>query len=339
MDFGNSQWIFSKKSTHKVSEEDYNLVQGPIPVPKEGEILIKALYISVDPYTKLVQLESSDQNIAALNEQVYPAPVVGEVLESKDATGKIKKGQLVNAETGWQLYACCKASSARVIEDKIFPVSTTLGIMGIPGMTAYFGFLKLGKPSTGQTVVVSGAAGAVGSIVVQLAKINGCRVVGIAGTQQKIDYLTSTLGCDCGIIYKQYKTAKELKAALKQACPSGIDIYYDNVGGIITDVVMELVNIHARIIICGQISQYGLDSPNLGPRFLHHVLNKSATIQGVRARDWKNKMPEMMIAMKRWILEDKITYKETLMEGFESLPKALVALFEGFNTGKMIVKV
>eukprot|EP01121_Diplochlamys_sp_Union-15-3_P020433 TRINITY_DN7976_c0_g1_i2.p1 TRINITY_DN7976_c0_g1~~TRINITY_DN7976_c0_g1_i2.p1 ORF type:complete len:322 (-),score=70.90 TRINITY_DN7976_c0_g1_i2:552-1403(-) len=276
-----------------------------------------------------------------LDNKVEPARVLAEVIESKDPAGLVKKGQLVNVETGWQLYGTCSAREATVINDKTLPVTTTLGILGLPGILAYFGLLKLGKPKVGEVVVVSGAAGAVGSIVVQLARIKGCYVVGIAGSQKKIDYLCKELGCNVGIVYKNYKNSKEITEAISKVCPNGIDIYYDNVGGIITDAIWELININARIIICGQISHYkeGINTSVNGPRFLHHVLAKRAIIRGVWAKDWIAKTPEMMVVIKRWLLEDKIKYSETIIEGFENLPKALADIFEGLNTGKMIVKV
>jgi len=188
--------------------------------------------------------------------------------------------------------------------------------------------------------VVSGAAGAVGSIVVQLAKISGCRVIGIAGSDEKCTHITKNLGADHCINYKQHPDTKSMLQALKQVCPGGIDIYFDNTGGYITDAIFELINLRARIIICGQISQYNgnLDEPELAPRFLHKILYTRATIQGILARDYVSRIPEMMPPMIKWLKEGKLKYEETVFEGFENLPKALNALFHGLNTGKLVVK-
>jgi len=202
-------------------------------------------------------------------------------------------------------------------------------------------FLEVGKPQPGETVVVSGAAGAVGSIVVQLAKLKGCRVVGIAGSDDKLKHLKQVLGADEVINYKNYRTLEQMNKALSEACPNGIDIYYDNVGGVITDSVWSLINLRARIIICGQISQYNgkLDEPEMGPRFLHHILYKRATIQGILARDYSSRMNEMVQTMSQWLKEGKIKVDETVVEGFDNLPAALNSLFHGSNTGKLVVKV
>jgi NADPH-dependent curcumin reductase CurA len=210
----------------------------------------------------------------------------------------------------------------------------------MPGRTAFFGLQEAGKPKAGETLVVSGAAGAVGSIVVQIGKVLGCRVIGIAGSQAKRDWLTS-LGADATINYKEHPDVKSMNAALSTAAPNGIDIYFDNVGGHITDAVLELINLRARVIICGQISQYntGLDEPELGPRFLHRLIYTRATIQGILARDFTDRMPEMLEAMQKWIADGKVTYKETVVDGFENIPSALNSLFHGANTGKLVVKI
>jgi len=211
----------------------------------------------------------------------------------------------------------------------------------MPGRTAYFGFLDPGKPKQGETVVVSGAAGAVGSLVLQIAKLRGCYVVAFAGSKEKVEWLEKELGADKALNYKDYKNAEEVKAALEHVCPKGIDIYFDNTGGIVTDAVFELINLRARVIICGQISQYsgGLDTPELGPRFLHRLIFTRATIQGILARDYVDRIPEMMAEMVPWVQQNKLKYKETIVEGFDKLPQALNALFHGGNSGKMLVKV
>ncbi len=227
------------------------------------------------------------------------------------------------------------------MDPEVAPISTALGILGMPARVAYFGLLEAGKLKKEDTVVVSGAAGAVGSTVVQIAKIKACKVIGIAGTQEKLDYLTNELGADAVINYKENKSLEEMTAALKIAAPNGIDVYYDNVGGVITDAVFNLINYKARILICGQISQYnhGLETPEMGPRFLHKMLYTRATIQGILSRDYNDRMEEMLAEMGPWLKEGKLKYKETIEEGFNNLPKALAGMFEGVNTRKMIVRV
>ncbi|TDT40561.1 hypothetical protein CLV90_3410 [Maribacter spongiicola] len=306
---------------------------------KKGEIVVKAKYISVDPYMRIQQ--------SALNSWEVPHPLgvvqgsgmAGEIIASNSDTLKI--GDWVNCYTGWQQYAIVKDTEVRLLDTKIATVSTSLGILGMPARVAYFGIIEAGKIKTGETVVVSGAAGAVGSTVVQIAKLKGCRVIGIAGSQEKMNFLEQELDVDATINYKENKTQESMVKALKTACPEGVDIYYDNVGGVITDAVIDVVNVGARILVCGQISQYNhaLDKPEMGPRFLHKVLYKRITIQGILARDYNDRMPEMISEMGSWVKDGKIKYKETIIQGFEKLPKALSGLFDGENTGKMIVKV
>jgi len=271
--------------------------------------------------------------------EVQQGGVVGEVILSNYPG--IKVGDIVNASYGWQTYGVCKGNQARKIDPNWGKISTAIGILGMPGRTAYFGFLEVGKPQPSETVVVSGAAGAVGSIVVQLAKLKGCRVVAIAGSDEKCERLQKYLGADVTINYKKYPTPELIRKALSEACPKGLDIYFDNVGGIITDAVMTLINLRARIIICGQISQYNgrLDEPEMGPRFLHQILYKRATIQGILSRDFNNRMDEMVQQMSQWLKEEKLKIDETVVEGFDKLPEALNSLFHGKNIGKLIVKV
>ena len=336
----NKQWIYAKRPSGQVGEEHYELREEQLNISlKDKEVLVQARYISVDPYMRIQQ--------SALNTWEEPHPIgvvqgagmVGEVIHSRSE--KLKPGSIVNCYTGWQQYAIVHEDSARLIDPTIAPVSTALGILGMPARIAYFGLLESGRLKEGETVVVSGAAGAVGSIVVQIAKLKGCRVVGIAGGPEKTNYLLSHLGVDIAIDYKQNQTPEEINTSLKDACPDGIDIYFDNVGGIITDAVFDHINVGARILICGQISQYnsGLDTPEMGPRFLHKILYSRATIQGILARDYNDRMDEMLAEMGPWVKKGKLKYSETIIEGFENLPKALTGLFTGKNIGKMVVKL
>ncbi len=308
---------------------------------KPRQALLKSEYFSVDPYMRIQQSEKDTwEEPHALN-TIQGGAVVGQIVEINDSDSSLQKGDWVLSYTGWQEYAITEVNTLRKLDPNEVPVTTALGILGMPARIAYFGLIEAGKPQEGETVVVSGASGAVGQAVVQMAKIKGCKVVGIAGSDEKTSYLKEKLGVDEIINYKKHPSAVKIKDELSRLCPKGVDVYYDNVGGHITDAIFELININARIIICGQISQYsgGLDNPEMGPRFLHKMLYKRATIQGVLARDYNHRMDEMLTEMTPWVQNKSLKYKETIVDGFENLPKALNMLFYGKNIGKLIVKV
>jgi NADPH-dependent curcumin reductase CurA len=224
----------------------------------------------------------------------------------------------------------------RKIDPTLAPVTTALGVLGMPGLTAYFGLLDIGRPAAGETVVVSGAAGAVGTLVCQIAKIKGCRVVAIAGSDEKNRYLTRELGVDSAI---NYKTSIDLKAALNDACPGGVDVYFDNVGGEISDDVMLHIRHGARIVICGQISLYNLERQDVGPRVQPHLLVKSALMQGFIVTDYAARTAEGIQQLGRWLAAGQLKYVENIVEGFEQTPQAFLGLFTGDNLGKQLVKV
>jgi NADPH-dependent curcumin reductase CurA len=215
-------------------------------------------------------------------------------------------------------------------------VTTALGVLGMPGLTAYFGLLDIGQPKEGETVVVSGAAGAVGMTVCQIAKIKGCRVVGIAGSEEKNQYLRNELGVDATI---NYKDPGDIRNALKEACPNGVDIYFDNVGGEISDAVLALLRQGARIILCGQISLYCLDKPDLGPRPQPYLLVNRALMKGFIVTDYSARFSEGVTQLSQWLAAGKLKYAESVVEGFENTPQAFIGLFTGENLGKQIVKV
>lgn len=341
MKITNKQWIYTERPSGQIGEEHYKQKIEELDSEdlKEGEVLVKALYLSVDPYMRIQQSTHDTWEKPHPIGVVQGGGMVGEVIATR--SGKLKNGDFVNCYSGWQEYAIVPENEARLLDPEIAPISTALGILGMPARVAYFGLLEAGRLKKEDTVVVSGAAGAVGSTVVQIAKIKGCRVIGITGTQDKLEYLTNELGADAVINYKEHKSLEEMTAALNIAAPNGIDVYYDNVGGVITDAVFNLINHKARILICGQISQYnhGLETPELGPRFLHKMLYTRATIQGILSRDYNDRMDEMLAEMGPWLKEGKLKYKETIVAGFDMLPKALAGMFEGVNTGKMIVKI
>jgi len=268
-----------------------------------------------------------------LNE-VLTGGIVGEVVESK--SNYLVKGNFVVGNLGWQDYSIASEKEVRKIEPEIAPVSTALGVLGMPGLTAYFGLLDIGQPKQGETVVVSGAAGAVGTIVGQIAKIYGCRVIGIAGSDRKTIYLVDELGFDAAI---NYRTAPNLRTALKEACPNGVDIYFDNVGGVISDTVISLINKYARIPLCGQISLYNDEQVSMGPRLQPRLLTFSAIMQGFIVHNYENRFDEGICQLADWLKEKKLKYAENIVEGLENAPTAFIGLFAGDNLGKQIVKV
>ena len=338
----NHQWIYTKRPQSIVTKEHYTLKESTIDTStiKEGEALLQSKYWSVDPYMRIQQSQNNTWEAPHPLDTLQGGAAICQVLVCNDPKSNIKAGDWVLSYTGWQEYAIAKTSELRKLDPNEVPVTTALGILGMPARIAYFGLIETGIPKEGETVVVSGASGAVGQIVVQIAKIKGCKVIGIAGSDEKLAYLKKVLDVDQVINYKKHPSHQKIKEAIKQACPEGIDIYYDNVGGFITDAIFELINHKARIIICGQISQYsgGLDTPEMGPRFLHHILYKRATIQGVLARDYTNRMDEMLKEMTPWVKDGRLKYQETILDGFKNLPNALNMLFHGKSKGKLMVK-
>jgi hypothetical protein len=259
--------------------------------------------------------------------------IVGRVVESKSP--KFTPGDYVLGNLNWADYSVASDQELRKLDPNSGSISLALGTLGMPGMTAYFGLLEIGKPKAGETVVVSGAAGAVGTLVGQIAKIKGCRVVGIVGSDDKAAYITGELGFDAAINYKQ----ADFREQLKKACPQGVDVYFDNVGGDITDAVLQLINHHARIVLCGQISMYNLDKPDIGPRNWWLLLVKSATLQGFIVSEYAERFPEGIREMAQWIKEGKVKFHETIARGLGSAPKAFIGLFKGENIGKQLVHV
>jgi len=275
----------------------------------------------------------------------YAAPVqLGEVMGG-GAVGKVissnnnnfPEGTIVEGPFGWQEYAVSSGQGVRKIDPKLAPISTALGVLGMPGLTAYFGLLDICNPQPGETVVVSGAAGAVGSLVGQIAKIKGCRAIGIAGADDKVAYLSDELGFDAAF---NYKTVTDYYKKLKELCPKGIDVYFDNVGGPITDAVFGLINTKARVSICGQISQYNLEQPEMGPRIiLVSLLVKQAKAEGFLVFQYANRYAEGLKQMAEWILQGKLKYREDIEHGIENAPRAFMEMLKGRNTGKQLVKL
>jgi NADPH-dependent curcumin reductase CurA len=266
--------------------------------------------------------------------EVMIGGAVGEVMESKHA--QFARGDIVEGMFGWQQYAVSDGEGVRKVDPTIAPISTALGVLGMPGLTAYFGLLEVGKPQRGETVVVPGAAGAVGSIVGQIAKIQGCRVVGIAGTDGKVRHVVEDLGFDAAF---NYKTTPNYYRQLLNLCPNGIDVYFDNVGGEITDAVIRLINVRARLVICGQISQYNLEKPETGPRWLWALIVRQARAEGFLVFQFTDRYDEGLRQMAQWLREGKLKYRESVVEGIENAPRAFIGMLRGENIGKQLVKI
>ncbi|MDH5162145.1 NADP-dependent oxidoreductase [Heyndrickxia oleronia] len=315
------------------SMEDFAFIEAPIGAPTAGEVLVRTVYISVDPYLRgRMQDVKSYIPPFQLNE-VITSGVIGQVVESKSE--HFSKGDVIIGNLGWQEYSIANEREIRKIDPTLAPVSAHLSIIGMTGLTAYFGLLDIGQPKEGETVVVSGAAGAVGSAVGQIAKIKGARVVGIAGTEEKCRYLLNELGFDAVINYKK----EDVPSALEKACPNGIDIYFDNVGGSISDAVFPLLNKFARIPVCGAISSYNKVEADMGPRVQTALIKTSALMKGFTLGDYSDRFKEGGAALATWLNEGKLKYEETITEGFDHIIDAFLDLFTGANLGKQLVKV
>ena len=330
----NRKFTLAARPVGMPKTSDFKLVEEPVKAAGDGEIVVRALFISVDPYMRGRMNDAKSYAAPVAIGGTMGGGVVGQVIESKNP--KFKPGDIVQGEFGWQEYAVSDGKGIRKIDPSIAPISTAIGVLGMPGLTAYFGLLEIGQPKAGETVVISGAAGAVGMVVGQIAKIKGCRVVGIAGSDDKVRYLIDDLGFDGAF---NYKTTKNYVEKLKELCPNGIDVYFDNVGGEITDAVVPLLNVKGRMSICGQISQYNLEKPETGPRWLWAMIVKQARVEGFLVFQFFDKFAPAAAEMAGWIKEGKLKYREDIVEGFENLPQAFIGMLEGDNTGKRLVKV
>ena len=330
----NRQITLASRPVGYPKESDFNLVEVPIPTPADREVLVKTIYLSVDPYMRgrINAAKSYAANVEI--DEVMVGSVIAQVVASKHPNFEV--GDIVNAGIGWQEYGVVAGDGLRKI-DPTAPISTGAGILGMPGLTAYFGLLEVGKLQERETVFVSGAAGAVGSVVGQIAKIKGCRVVGSAGTDEKVAYIVDELGFDDAFNYKEVSDYNE---ELQRLLPDGIDVYFDNVGGEITDAVFLNLRIKGRVVICGQISQYNLEKPETGPRFLWYMITKRARIEGFLVSDFADQHTEGLVQMAEWVRQGKLKYRETIEEGgIENAPAAFISMLKGGNIGKQLVKI
>ncbi|WP_282075211.1 NADP-dependent oxidoreductase [Maribacter aquivivus] len=314
---------------------DFEFVESDVnPSISDGQLLLEAKYISVDPYLRGRMSDAKSYVPPFKLDEPISSGVVAEVIESNN--DKFKKGDFVSGLLQWKEKQVSTGEGLQKIDKSKAPLSAYLGIVGMTGLTAFLGLHEIGKPKKGETLVVSGAAGAVGSVVGQIGKILGLNVIGIAGTDEKVDMLKSELGFDHGI---NYKTTKDMKAAIKEAAPNGVDIYFDNVGGPISDAVLFNINQFARIIICGAISVYNKTEIPMAVAVQPFLVKNSALMQGFIVSNYADKFPVAMKQLATWLGEGKLKYKETVVEGFEHMPQSFLDMMDGKNKGKMIVKV
>ena len=313
---------------------DWQFTEKPVPEPRrDGEVLAKVLYLSLDPAMRGWMNESKSYIAPVGIGEVMRAGGVGRVVASKHSGFAV--GDYVSGLVGVQEYAALDGAQLIKIDPKVAPLPTFLNTLGMPGMTAYFGLLDVGQPKPGETVVVSGAAGAVSATVGQIAKIKGCRAVGIAGGTAKCRYLVDELGFDAAVDYKAGDTRKNLRTH----CPNGVDVYFDNVGGDILDLVLAVLRRHARVVICGAISQYNNTTPVKGPSNYLSLLVNRARMEGMVVFDYVDRFPQAARDIAAWIAAGKLKSREDIVEGLETFPETLLKLFSGENFGKLILKV
>jgi len=335
----NRRVLLRSRPVGEPTPTDFEIVDSPIPKPQDGEILVRTIWLSLDPYMRGRMNDVKSYAASVELGQPMVGGTVGEVVESRDAA--FAPGDVVLSYGGWQAYHVAKSAGARLgpfgplkLDPKAAPISTALGVLGMPGMTAYVGLYDFGQPKPGETVVVSAAAGAVGSVVGQLAKIRGCRAVGIASSKDKCEYVLRDLGLDACVSHK----VPDLAAVLHDACPNGIDVYFDNVGGDVLKAVLKNVNPFARIPLCGIISQYNATEMPPGPNMAPVLVNR-VTIRGFIVSDHGDRRPQFLADCGRWMREGKLKYREDVVEGLDRAPEAFIGLLRGANVGKMLVKV
>jgi NADPH-dependent curcumin reductase CurA len=329
----NLQVVLASRPSAWVDESNFRIVATPIPAAGDGQVLVKSLYLSLDPYMRGRMNDTRSYSAKVEIGQVMTGEAVGEVVQSKNPQFKV--GDTVLSRAGWQQYVLSDGSDLRKVDPKAVPISTYLGVVGMPGVTAWIGLTDIGQPKPGETVVVSAASGAVGSVVGQLAKARGCRVVGVAGGREKCDFVTKELGFDACIDHR----AGDLVKVLAAAAPKGIDIYFENVGGPLLDAVLALCNPFARIPLCGMVSQYNAGNERYGVKNLVAAVGMRVKLQGFIVSDHLNRWPEALKELSEGVRSGKIKYRETVTQGIENAPRAFIGLLKGENFGKQLVKV
>ena len=313
--------------------ENFELAEVPLPEPGEGEVLVRNSYLSVDPYMRGRMRDVKSYIPPFGVGDVLQGGAVGQVVASN--SGKLEVGSWVQSQQGWREHYVSNGEGLLGVDPSLAPVSTSLGVLGMPGLTAYAGLTEFGRPQEGETVFVSAAAGAVGSVVGQLARIKGCRVVGSAGSPEKVKFLTGELGFDAAFDYKR----EDLKSALREHCPDGIDVYFDNVGGDHLEAALGRMNRFGRVPLCGMISLYNLEDPPPGPRNMAALLVSRVTMRGFIVTDHFGLYPRFVEEVSGYVRSGEMSYRETVLDGIERMPEAFIGLLAGENLGKMLVRV
>ncbi len=334
----NKRWVLAERPINRpVKDSDFRFETAPLREPGDGQVLLRTLYLSLDPYMR--GRMSTGRSYAQPVEigEVMTGEVVAEVMASRHPA--FRAGDIALARSGWQEYAVLPGAEVEKIDPAGMPLSHYLGVLGMPGATAYFALLDIGKPKAGETVLVSAASGAVGQVVGQIAKLKGCRVIGTAGAPDKVAYVKDELGFDAAINYKG-KDMQALGDELATLAPNGIDVFFDNVGGVLHDAVMLNLALHARIIICGAVSIYNeMEKPDTGIRWMRQLLIKRALMQGFLVWDHREQTAEFRRTMAGWLRDGKIRYREDIVDGIEATPRAFIGLLAGANRGKLLVRV
>ena len=328
----NKRVLLASRPQGAVTPENFRIDEAPMPQPADGEVLVRNVWLSLDPYMRGRMSDAKSYVAPVEIGGVMVGQTVGEVVESKHPG--FKRGDHVLTSLGWQGYGVAKGKELRVVDASRVPASYYLGILGMPGMTAWFGLFEIGKPKAGETLVVSAASGAVGSVVGQLAKSEGLRVVGIAGGREKCDYVVKELGFDACVDHRGGKLADDLRAA----CPKGIDIDFENVGGEVLDTILRQTNFQARVIICGLIAEYNATQP-YGYRSMRAILVNRIRMQGMIVFDWKDRYEEAIADLGARVAAGKLRYRESIVDGLENAPQGLIALLGGRNFGKQLVRL
>jgi len=328
----NRKVLLASRPQGAVTEQNFRIVDAPLPEPAAGEVLVKNEWLSLDPYMRGRMSDAKSYVPPAQLDCVMVGQTVGEVIDSRDPT--IDVGDKVLTQLGWQSHGIAKAADVTRVDARRVPASCYLGILGMPGVTAWFGLFEIGQPKAGETVLVSAASGAVGSVVGQLAKIHGCRAVGIAGGKAKCDYVVNELGFDACVDHR----AGNMYDDLRGACPDGVDVDFENVGGVVLDTALRVMNRHSRVVICGLIAEYSAKEP-YAYRGLRSVLVNRIRMQGMIVFDWKDRYGEALPALTSYVADGKLKYRESIAEGLDNAPRALIALLKGENFGKQLVRI
>lgn len=328
----NKRIVLASRPQGAVTTGNFRVEEAPLAQPQDGEVVVRNEWLSLDPYMRGRMSDAKSYAKSVEIGEVMVGQTVGEVVDSRHPG--FHNGDKVITSLGWQAYGIARGKELRIVDASRVPASYYLGILGMPGMTAWFGLNDIGKPKAGETLVVSAASGAVGSVVGQLGKLKGLRVVGIAGGREKCDYVVRELGCDACVDYRNGKVAEDLKAA----CPNGIDVDFENVGGAILDTVLGQMNLFGRVVICGLISEYNAKEP-YGYKALRSILVNRLRMQGMIVFDWKDRYGEALKELGGYLAQGKLRYRESVVQGLENAPRGLMDLLNGKNFGKQLVKL